>query len=239
MNELINIDELLELEKRLYNKGLGRIWDEKNREYDSLSERLWLEEHIEMYNNMTEVDTQYYQCNNLTKEEAFLLIFFTARGSKSINHALSQKHSNLDVFQSKIVSHFDNLLLKIRKQDGKIVYRMDNYSNEIKSNANKWFFNNLDKIIKIPWFLSTTTEDWDFDVVWEITLLQNSLTKAHNIYNIINHGNETEVRFERNSKFLVAGVQEKDSRLWVFLTEVDSHLIEHQTLFDSEYSDRY
>lgn len=236
MNEPINIVELLELEKRFYDKGVGRIWDDKYREYDNLSERQWLKEHIDMYNNMTEVETQYYQCNNLTKEEAFLLMFFTVRGSESINHTLSQEHSKLNIFQSKVICHFDDILLKIRKQEGLIVYRMDNYSSEIKSNAQNWFSNNLGKIIKIPWFLSTTTEDWDYDVVWEITILPTNLTIAHNVYNIINHDDETEVRFERNSKFRVTGVQEKDSRLWISLKEVESHIIEHQILFDCEYS---
>lgn len=68
--------------------------------------------------------------------------------------------------------------------------------------------------------LTTTTEDWGKDTdMYLITSLPTERTKAHSLYKIYNHGNETQVNFERESQFRIVDIKRENNRWIIFLNE--------------------
>lgn len=69
--------------------------------------------------------------------------------------------------------------------------------------------------------LTTTTEDWGKDTnMYVITPLSIEKTKAHSLYKIYNHGNETQVNFERGAQFVVENIEYTNNRKIVYLKEI-------------------
>lgn len=69
--------------------------------------------------------------------------------------------------------------------------------------------------------LTTTTEDWGKDAnMYVITARSIDKTKAHSLYKIYNHGNETQVNFERGTQFVVENIEYTDNRKIVYLKEI-------------------
>lgn len=68
--------------------------------------------------------------------------------------------------------------------------------------------------------LTTTTEDWGKDTdKYIITPLSTEKTKAHSLYQIYNHGNETQVNFERGTQFRIVDITKESNRRIIFLKE--------------------
>lgn len=238
---MIDIEELL-LKEETQNKGSENIFfDSDYNNIDSVANSLVIQKHISIYRKMNQEDELHYRSHNLTKEEAFILILFTGHGSKNINQSLSDRMPKLNELQELITEYFDIVLSKINKANISVVFLIDKHSRELKENAKKWFCSNIGNVIKIPWYLSTTSNPWkdDSPLFWEIKLLPQSQTAAHTVYEIIkNHGEEFEVRFERNVKFFVQDVKEKESKTWVYLEEVEKNAKEQATLVNTDYSDK-
>lgn len=69
--------------------------------------------------------------------------------------------------------------------------------------------------------LTTTTEDWGkYSDMYIITLRTNGMTTAHSVYELYNHGNETQVNFERGSKFRVTDIKKINDRKVIYLIEI-------------------
>lgn len=91
------------------------------------------------------------------------------------------------------------------------------------------FLNNFDKrnfqigeIFTPSHSLTTITEDWGKDTdMYIITPLPTERTKAHSLYQIYNHGNETQVNFERGAKFRVMDIIQQPDRRIIYLNEID------------------
>jgi len=56
--------------------------------------------------------------------------------------------------------------------------------------------------------------------MYVITLRSIDKTKAHSLYKIYNHGNETQVNFERGTQFVVENVEYTKNRKIVYLKEI-------------------
>lgn len=70
--------------------------------------------------------------------------------------------------------------------------------------------------------ITTTTEDWGKDTdMYIITPLPTERTKAHSLYQIYNHGDETQVNFERGTQFRVVDIKRENDRCIIFLNEED------------------
>lgn len=70
--------------------------------------------------------------------------------------------------------------------------------------------------------ITTTTEDWGKDTdMYIITPLPTESTKAHSLYQIYNHGNETQVNFERSAKFRVTNIIQQTDRRIIYLNEIN------------------
>lgn len=71
--------------------------------------------------------------------------------------------------------------------------------------------------------ITTTTEDWGKDTdMYIITPLPTDRTKAHSLYRIYNHGNETQVNFERGTQFRVMGIKRVNNKSIIYLNELES-----------------
>ena len=71
--------------------------------------------------------------------------------------------------------------------------------------------------------ITTTTEDWAKDTdIYIITPLPTERTKAHSLYQIYNHGNETQVNFERGAKFRIMDIKRVSNRSIIYLNELES-----------------
>lgn len=146
-----------------------------------------------------------------SKIESIVIHTFTADGSNYINHELASPAPKISFHKRIIIRTFDSVLKKIGRIENEYVYRMDVESKSFHSNAISFFSENKGKIINIPWFLSTTehSDPWDTRIVWKIKIVNNSKTKARHFYPLINnHGDEKEIRFERNAKFRIVDILE-------------------------------
>ena len=83
------------------------------------------------------------------------------------------------------------------------------------------------EILNFKGFLTTSKDDFNntYNIKWIITPLSNGLTKAHDIYNVYNHGYncpypEWQVEFERNTKFIVNKVVPKENKTEVYISEI-------------------
>lgn len=71
--------------------------------------------------------------------------------------------------------------------------------------------------------LTTTTEDWGKHTdMYVITPLPDDRTKAHSLFELYNHGDETQVNFERGTNFRVTDIIQDNNRKVIFLTEVEN-----------------
>lgn len=175
-----------------------------------------------MYNNVTPIisDTVRYLDNKettikgirFTKLEAILINSFSDFGSNYINHALASPKPTLNLHQKIIVDVFDKILRKIARTEKCYVYRMDKYGDTFLDGALKFLSKNTDKVINIPWFLSTTEYEKPWcKIVWKIAITDMTKTKARCFHPLIdNFRDELEVRFERNAKFKIKGVEENE-----------------------------
>lgn len=71
--------------------------------------------------------------------------------------------------------------------------------------------------------LTTTTEDWGKDSdMYIIAPVSNGNTRAHSLFELYNHGDETQVNFERGTKFKVVDIKDINNRTIIFLNEIES-----------------
>jgi len=72
--------------------------------------------------------------------------------------------------------------------------------------------------------LTTTTEDWkqDRSDVYVINTLPKDATKAHSLYLIYNHGNETQVNFLRGTSFEITNIEPIEGTEYkrIFMSEI-------------------
>ena len=125
----------------------------------------------------------------------------------------------LNNFNKILINSLDKALLKIPRTSHGTLYRQDEYYYEVHKEK---------EILKFNGFLTTSKDDFDntYNIKWIIKPLSNELTKAHDIYNVYNHGYncpypEWQVEFERNTRFIVNKVVPKENKTEVFISELE------------------
>jgi len=143
--------------------------------------------------------------NNITIEEAFPVLFFTSDGSDWINKLL-RNNDILNELEDLYKHLLLNSLNKIHSFSDKKVYRMDSPHGDYNEIL-KWFKAKKQEGINIPYFLSTSKENWNSSpIIWEITTMNQSLGK--DISNLSQVSSEKEVLFTCNSSFQVIDVRD-------------------------------
>jgi hypothetical protein len=162
--------------------------------------------------------TQY----GLTEFEAFLILAYTSGASRWLNRETREG----DPYGSKCKAYFahclEETLKKIPSFDGQTIYRMEIFTR----NTNEvllWFKNHRSKTMRLPYFLSSSKENFDnCELVWEIETLNHG-SKARDIHNLTNNRSEKEVLFQHDSKFLIQDVDLK--KKMVFLSEAPHDVV--------------
>lgn len=150
--------------------------------------------------------------NNLTEEEAFPILAYSAHSAHWLNSALRHQ-TEISKCKQMFSDNLNRSLSKMRSFNG-IVFRMD-FLSEPQELA--WFESKINCIFTTPFFLSTSKENWkNSDVVWQIqNLPEDSFGK--DISNLCQAPSEQEVLFMKDAKFQITKVDLQNNI--VFLEE--------------------
>lgn len=128
-------------------------------------------------------------------------------------------------FIERCISYFDSLLSKAPKTSSIVLYRQDHF-NSVEYYKELY---NKGKHYICSSFLTASTDDYDNSrgVKLVINPKLDGKTKAHDVYRIMNHGEdikgaipENQVNFERNAEFEITGIDEKPNIPVVYLNEI-------------------
>ncbi len=111
----------------------------------------------------------------------------------------------------------NNAIKKAPKFNGKILYRFTKSPDKVDFA--------IGDIFQVQHNLTTTTEDWEQNRsdVYVITPLPANKTNAHSIYEIYNHGNETQVNFIRGTHFRIDKMESIDGTEYkrIYMSEIE------------------
>ena len=220
----IEIEQLAKLENEFINIEKPLFDEDYTEEFLKSNVTPIIKRYYNPERNYSKEQLDLFELFKFTELDLTLLIAFTGNASKYINHELASPKPKLNEHQEIIVNSFDNTLKKINKCKENFVYRMDKFSKGRENHFIKFYERNISKIINVPWFLSTTTDSqlWGVKIIWKIKLLNEKDTKARIIYPLINnHGDEFEIRFERNSKFLIKSVIKVNENYYINMEEIN------------------
>lgn len=188
-----------------------RVCGEKSSEVKNLLK------HIESMNGLR-INEGIHNDFGLNDVEILTLIMLEGFASNLIQRpAFNPKLKN--EFNRILITSLDNALLKIPRTSHNTLYRQDcEYGMIPKAND----------VLIIKGFFTASKDDFDNThcIKWIIKPLSNGHTKAHDIYNVYNHGleygnAEWQVEFERNTKFIVTKVVPQENFTEVYISELE------------------
>jgi hypothetical protein len=145
---------------------------------------------------------------NLTDEEAFFILAHTGSYSSWINQPLRNGQLLDSICKEKFAENLDKSLNKLPPFNCENVFRMDDSPLGTAQEICSWFKKNIGKVIIIPYFLSTSKENWDnTEITWKIKTMQAN-SNARDLQLITNNDIEKEVLFKRYSSFKIISVNE-------------------------------
>lgn len=160
----------------------------------------------------------------VTKCELFALImlegFFSGDVQRPLVFGLKTNS-----FIERCISYFDSFLSKTPKTSSIVLYRQDHF------NSVEYYkdLRNKGKTYICSSFLTASTDDYanSRSVKLVINPKLEGKTKAHDVYRIMNHGedikeaiSENQVNFERNAEFEIMGIDENQDIPVVYLNEI-------------------
>lgn len=136
----------------------------------------------------------------LTDAERILLNMYYAQHSAKFRD--DYYHSEIPEVVKQMFMGINNVVAKAPQNHDKILYRF--CQSEDPKNMK------VGETISFPYNLTCTNYDWKqakFKNVYVITPLQDGNTKAHNLYDIYEHGQEKQIDFLRGTSFKVAKIE--------------------------------
>ena len=198
----MSLEELKEVAIRVYGTESSEV---KN-----------LLKHIEVMNGLI-ANGAIHNNYGLNDIEILTLIMLEGFACDTIQQAAFNDRY-LNEFNEILINSLDKALLKITGTSHDLLYRQENYYYKVPE---------VGEILNFKGFLTTSKDDFNntYNIKWIITPLSNGLTKAHDIYNVYNHGYncpypEWQVEFERNTKFIVNKVVPKENKTEVYISEI-------------------
>lgn len=136
----------------------------------------------------------------VTLEHADAITNYSGGCSAAVNGALRGQYIDLTVEVAAYDQMLTEALESLPPYNDEIVCRMLLHLDDTAS-YEAYFTRNINKVLNVPCYLSTSKEDWDWEkVVYNIkTLKANS--HARDISRITNKADETEVLFCKNTNF--------------------------------------
>lgn len=136
----------------------------------------------------------------LTDAERILLNMYYAQYSAKFRD--DYYHSEIPEVVKQMFMGINNVVAKAPQNHDKILYRF--CQSEDPKNMK------VGETISFPYNLTCTNYDWKqakFKNVYVITPLQDGNTKAHNLYDIYEHGQEKQIDFLRGTSFKVTKIE--------------------------------
>ncbi|MBV3413977.1 hypothetical protein KSW79_06130 [Prevotella copri] len=136
----------------------------------------------------------------LTDAERILLNMYYAQHSAKFRD--DYYHSEIPEVVKQMFMGINNVVAKAPQNHDKILYRF--CQSEDPKNMK------VGETISFPYNLTCTNYDWKqakFKNVYVITPLQDGNTKAHNLYDIYEHGQEKQIDFLRGTSFKVTKIE--------------------------------
>lgn len=136
----------------------------------------------------------------LTDAERILLNMYYAQHSAKFRD--DYYHSEIPEVVKQMFMGINNVVAKAPQNPDKILYRF--CQSEDPKNMK------VGETISFPYNLTCTNYDWKqakFKNVYVITPLQDGNTKAHNLYDIYEHGQEKQIDFLRGTSFKVTKIE--------------------------------
>lgn len=160
----------------------------------------------------------------VTKCELFTLIMLEGFFSGDVQRPLVFGLKT-NPFIERCISYFDSLLRKTPKTSSVVLYRQDHF------NSVEYYkdLKNKHKHYICASFLTASTDDYDNSRSVKLVIRPKlgCKTKAHDVYRIMNHGEdikeaipENQVNFERNAEFEITGIDENQNIPVVYLNEI-------------------
>lgn len=199
----MNIEELIDVAIEIYGEESTEVKD--------------LLMYVEVMNNLVETGSIHNDFG-LNDIEIIALIMLEEFAYNTIQQpAFNDRY--LNEFNEILINSLDNALLKIPGTSHNILYRQDKYCYKVPK---------VGEILNFKGFFTASKDDFDntYNIKWIIKPLSYELTKAHDIYNVYNHGcncpyPEWQVEFERNTKFIVEKVVPKENKTEVHISELE------------------
>ena len=162
------------------------------------------------------------QKNSLSNDEAFYILAYTGSSSRWLNSDLRNNVVVRNVCKQLYIDNLNNSLDKVAPFNNGIVYHMDSPSAEDVEILD-WFESKIGRKFKIPFFLSTSKEDYkNSPIVWEIETLKKE-SYGKDISNITNNKYEYEVLFRTESCFEIKRVNREKQYIYLKEVEADSN----------------
>ena len=152
---------------------------------------------------------------DLNADDGFFIKTYTGSCSSWVN---SEKRNGQPHFSECKKNYADGLEIALRKLPAfeGTVWRMEEADEEFRKF--KWFKKNIGLTISIPYFLSTSKENWDNSpMIWNINTINKG--SGRDISSIANDPQEQEVLFLPKSKFRIKGVANDNKT--VYMEELD------------------
>lgn len=138
----------------------------------------------------------------LTKAERMLLSMFYNNYSSKFRDDYYLDRENMPEVISEMFVGINNVVAKAPLNKDKVLYRF--CKDEDKKDMG------VGDVVCFPYNLTCTNYDWHqekYNNVYVITPLSKGKTKAHNLFEIYEHGDEKQVDFLRNTSFKVTKVE--------------------------------
>ena len=176
-----------------------------------------LELHIKILQNLLDSGRIHNQNSALSEAELLMIILLEEDGSDIIQDIACGNVSSNSYFDA-LIELMDSAISKCNRTIHNVLYRQEKHWDKPLNEGD---------IIHFASYLTTSKEDFDNtpNIKWIITPLDNSKTKAHDIYTVYNHGDTTpypefQVEFERGATFVVSKIVEKDKIKEVYIEEI-------------------
>lgn len=191
----MEINELLEHCEGIKNHHGQYICSQYNRSFAN-----WIAD----FDNVEPVESRvkHLKEKGLDANDGFFIWSYTGSSSSWLNADRRNGEPYNSLCKELFAEGLEYALNKLPVYEGECI-RMEGYD----AGHFKWFKNNIGITIRIPYFLSSSKDDYNNTViVWRIKTHSNG--SGRDISLISNNSHEHEILFNRNSRFCVVGIND-------------------------------
>ena len=195
------------------------FWNENSGEMDVVGsdDRLsfLMEKPFSKYSKLKVIGNEDYY--GLTDAERVILLLFY--GKYSVQFRDDYYYRETPELARELMTVLDSLVSKAPQNKDKLLYRFCHHMDRVDMN--------IGDIVTFAYNLTCTNFDWhqdSFKNVYIITPLSGGKTKAHNLFEIYEHGDEKQVDFLRGTSFLVTKIEQTEETGFkkIYLKELEN-----------------